>query len=370
MRPHFTGAATGVALVATLAVPALTTAPAHADDRTGTTLSIRTVRSAVAPGGSTAVTGVLLVKGLGGSAGHPVTLEAKPLGTEGFVPVAETTTGDHGGVRVEVTPETTTRYRWHYAGDDTTRPSVSGIARVRGAHARAPADPPQHHADHPRRPARGAPDGQAVVRGRLAVRRVPVQHRWVVLLSRTDGAEGWAFGDVRAPVPTAGSPSRSDRTSGRRTAWSSSVRRCCSPSAAPSSTWLSGRPSPSPRTRRSSTPGARRPSAARSHHAPARSPARRSSCSPAGSARGSPSRSSAPAPPPRTAPSRSPRRRCARSSTGCACCAPRACPRAISQRVRVDVRFATSLSIRGRATTDGVRRQRRAPRPPRDPARP
>ena len=42
--------ATGVAVAATLAVPALTAAPAHADVRTETTLSISTVRSAVAPG--------------------------------------------------------------------------------------------------------------------------------------------------------------------------------------------------------------------------------------------------------------------------------------------------------------------------------
>ena len=65
--------ATGVAL-ATMAglgaVPALTATSAHATDRTATTLSIRTVKSAVAPGGSTNVTGVLLVHGEGGQPGH------------------------------------------------------------------------------------------------------------------------------------------------------------------------------------------------------------------------------------------------------------------------------------------------------------
>ncbi len=201
MRTRFTRAATGVALLAVLAVPALTSAPASATERSGTTLSIRTVNGAVAPGGSTAVTGVLLVKGLGGSAGHPVTLEARPTGTEGFVPVAETTTGEHGGVRVQVTPETTTRYRWHYAGDDTTRPSVSGIAAVR---VRTPEHPPTRlNTTLTIRAGQRvvAPDGQAVVRGRLAVRRVPVQHRWVVLLSHTDGAEGWAYGDVARTGP-------------------------------------------------------------------------------------------------------------------------------------------------------------------------
>ncbi|MEO6510026.1 MAG: hypothetical protein ABIO16_03475 [Nocardioides sp.] len=201
MRTRFTRAATGVALLAVLAVPALTSAPATAVDRTGTTLSIRTVKGAVAPGGSTAVTGVLLVKGAGGSAGHPVTLEARPTGTQGFVPVAETTTGEHGGVRVEVAPETTTRYRWHYAGDDTTRPSVSGIASVR---VRTPQHPPTRlNTTLTIRAGQRvvAPDGQAAVRGRLAVRRVPVQHRFVVLLSRTEGAEAWAYGDVARTGP-------------------------------------------------------------------------------------------------------------------------------------------------------------------------
>ena len=189
--------ATGVAVAATLAVPALTAAPAHADVRTETTLSIKTVRSAVAPGGSTDVTGVLLVKGLGGQPGRTVALEAKPLGTEEFVPVAEAVTGDHGGVRVTVTPETTTRYRWHYAGDDTTRPSVSGVARIG---VRTP-DHPATRLNTTLTIRAGerviAPDGQAMVRGRLAVRRVPVQHRWVVLLSRTPDADGWAFGEVQ-----------------------------------------------------------------------------------------------------------------------------------------------------------------------------
>ena len=197
--------ATGAAVAATVAVPALTAAPAHADVRTETTLSIRTVRSAVAPGGSTDVTGVLLVKGHGGGPGRPVALEAKALGTEEFVPVAEAVTGAHGGVRVTVTPETTTRYRWHYAGDDTTRPSVSGIARVG---VRTP--------DHPATRLNTTltirsshrlvePGGQSVIRGRLAVRRVPVAHRWVVLVSRTPVAEGdpgdWAFGEVARTGP-------------------------------------------------------------------------------------------------------------------------------------------------------------------------
>ena len=194
-------AANGVALVATIAVgvlPALTIAPASADERTGTTLSIRTVKSAVAPGGSTAVTGVLLIKETGGEPGHPVTLEAKPAGTDEFVPVAEAITGDHGGVRVVVTPATTTRYRWHYLGDDTTRPSVSGTARIA---VRTPDHPATRlnttltiRLGHPL----VTPEGSTAIRGRLAVRRVPIAGHWVILLSRTARrrTECWAFEDV------------------------------------------------------------------------------------------------------------------------------------------------------------------------------
>jgi hypothetical protein len=139
---------------------------------------------------------VLLVEGTGGEAGHQVTLEAKPSGTDDFVPVAEAVTGDHGGVRVEVTPATTTRYRWHYLGDDDTRPSVSGIARIV---VRTP--------DHPATRLNTtltirltdptvAPDGTTGIRGRLAVRRVPIGGQWIILLSRTADADSWAFEDV------------------------------------------------------------------------------------------------------------------------------------------------------------------------------
>ena len=175
-------AATGVALAATVVgagvVPSLTAVPADASaqatEPTATTLSIRTVKSAVAPGGSTNVTGVLLVHGEGGRPGYAVTLEAKPQGTDEFVPVAEAVTRAHGGLRVTVTPSTTTRYRWHYAGDDLTRPSVSGIARVG---VRTPDHPATRlnttlsiRLSHRVIP----PGGESTIRGRLAVRRVGV----------------------------------------------------------------------------------------------------------------------------------------------------------------------------------------------------
>ncbi len=201
-------AASGVAIATTVAglgvVPALTavtTAPAAATERTATTLSIKTVRSAVSPGASTKVTGALRVHGLGGQPGFTVTLEAKPQGTDAFVPVAEAVSAERGGLRVTVTPSTPTRYRWHYAGDEETRPSVSGVARVG---VRTPTHPPtrlnttlairlSHRVV--------AADGESVVRGRLATHRVAVRSRWVVLVSRTSGAEAWAFEDVAETGP-------------------------------------------------------------------------------------------------------------------------------------------------------------------------
>ena len=129
------------ATVACLAVAPVTSA--HAADeatRAATSLSIRTVHSAVRPGGSDTVTGHLGIAGPLSSAGRTVTLEAKPMGTDSFTPVGTATAGHRGGLRESVMPDVTTRYRWHYAGDTDARPSVSGIATVR---VRTPQHPAQ-----------------------------------------------------------------------------------------------------------------------------------------------------------------------------------------------------------------------------------
>ena len=61
------------------------------------------------------------------------------MGSDTFTPVGDAVAGDRGGVREAVTPEVTTRYRWHYAGDTDARPSNSGVVRVR---VRTPQHPP------------------------------------------------------------------------------------------------------------------------------------------------------------------------------------------------------------------------------------
>jgi hypothetical protein len=184
--------------VAVLAATAagLSVAPvlqADASTRAATSLSIRTAHSAISPGGTDTVAGHLGIAGSILPAGRTVTLEARPMGTDTFTPVGTATAGDRGGIREAVTPEVTTRYRWHYAGDTDTRPSVSGIATIR---VRTPQHPAQriatslairakHHAV--------APNGSDVVEGRLRARRVPLPHRVVILVSRVADGDGWTF---------------------------------------------------------------------------------------------------------------------------------------------------------------------------------
>ena len=182
--------ATSVAGVATL--PAL-----HVAADTGpaaTSLSIRAVHHAVRPGASDTIAGALAVAGSGTAAGRTVTLEARPMGSGDFVPVGDTTAGTHGGLRESVTPDVTTRYRWHYAGTTDTRQSYSGVVSVR---VRTPQHPRHrintslsiravHHVE--------SLGGADVVRGRLlAGRHVPLRHRPVVLVSRTGDATTWTF---------------------------------------------------------------------------------------------------------------------------------------------------------------------------------
>jgi hypothetical protein len=190
-----------IAVVATTAalaaVPVLDAAGASATDRATTSLSIRTVRPAVRPGGDDTVTGDLAVAGVASAAGRNVTLEAKAKGEDSFTPIAQATTGDRGGVRAAVTPAVTTRYRWHYLGEADARPSVSGTATVR---VRTPQHPPT------RLPTTLAIrvahrvvglGGADVVRGRLRSHRVPIRHRWVILTSRSTDATGWSFEAAR-----------------------------------------------------------------------------------------------------------------------------------------------------------------------------
>lgn len=190
---------TTAAVVAVAAGTGVAAMPAfHADAATQarTSVSIRAAHPAVKPGGTDRVTGDLRVQGPGSPVGRTVTLEARPKGTDGFTPVGTATARTHGGLVLQVTPDVTTRYRWHYAGDTDARPSLSGVATIR---VRTPQHPPTRiRTSLSIRAVRHVvrPDGSDVVRGLLRAGRVGLGHRQVVLVSRTAGATGWTFEGV------------------------------------------------------------------------------------------------------------------------------------------------------------------------------
>ncbi|MFN8195292.1 MAG: hypothetical protein U0R80_13530 [Nocardioidaceae bacterium] len=189
----------GIAILATAL--GLTLAPAGAAQATGTraatSISIRVVDTRIEPGATGQVHGHLAVGAGLSNAGRTVTLEARPVGTTGFTPVAEVVSADQGGLDADVMLEVTTRYRWHYAGDDLTRPSISGVATIRvGTRTHLPhrwntslSIRTVHRATN-----LGLVD---IVRGSLRVGHRGLPHRPVVLLSRTADDADWTFEDTR-----------------------------------------------------------------------------------------------------------------------------------------------------------------------------
>jgi hypothetical protein len=192
-----TAAGAAVLATAVAGAAAVPTTSASADTGpAGTSLTIRALHGAVRPGGTDTITGALFVAGPATPAGRTVTLEARPMGTDEFTPVGDAVAAARGGVHLAVTPDVTTRYRWHYAGDPDARPSTSGVVRVR---VRTPQHPPTrintslsiralHHV--------ARLDGADVVRGNLRAGRVPLRHRPVILLSRPVGTDTWTFEGV------------------------------------------------------------------------------------------------------------------------------------------------------------------------------
>jgi hypothetical protein len=189
-------AATTAALAA---VPTLAGGAAHAAEstidsstaaRTGSSLSIRAVKVTVRPGGTSTLRGRLATPGAD-PAGRTVLLEARSQGTPGFTPVAAATSGAAGKLTLTVAPETTTAYRWRYAGSAAATRAVSGITRIRvrlGNH-------------HPTRirttlsirlKSVGDPE-QLRIRGKLFNRAGLPGRRWVILSSKPAGSTEWGF---------------------------------------------------------------------------------------------------------------------------------------------------------------------------------
>lgn len=183
------------ATAATLAaVPTLAGGTASATEattggtRADSSLSIRAVKPAVAPGRSSAVKGRLATPGAD-PAGRTVLLEARSEGTGGFIPVGTATTGAAGVLRLEVTPETTTFYRWRYAGSVDADRARSGVTRVR---VRVPQHPAYRLRTTLSIRLKEVGD-RTVVRGKLFARGAQLGRRWIVLTSKAAGAAGWSF---------------------------------------------------------------------------------------------------------------------------------------------------------------------------------
>ncbi len=185
--------AEGVALATVVGLVAAPAFQAQAAVKAPTSLSIRAVHHAVAPGDSATITGHLAVAGHLTGTGRIVTLESKPRGADEFVPVAEVTAVGKGRLSTQVTPEITTRYRWRYDGAEDARPSASGIASVRVK--RHPHDPRRVPTSLSIRTVYRPVKGSAVdiVRGMLRAKRIAPRHRLVLLVSRSSATDPWSL---------------------------------------------------------------------------------------------------------------------------------------------------------------------------------
>jgi hypothetical protein len=95
-----------------------------------TSLSIRTIRGAINPGGGDIVKGQLQSFD-GHNAGRRVVLLARPAGTPGWTKAKRHRTRAHGQVAFQVTPATTTLYQLAFYGNKKQQASRSGVVRVR-----------------------------------------------------------------------------------------------------------------------------------------------------------------------------------------------------------------------------------------------
>jgi hypothetical protein len=196
-----------VAAMAVAATPALvgvatTQASAATSERATkheTTISIRVTDRRVEAGEASRVRGNLNVRESNDEQGRLVTLEAKAEGAEVFTAIGTATAGPKGGLRLAVTPSVTTKYRWFYAGADDARASRSGVARIvvgpdqGDGTANRISTTLSIRATH--RPV--DVDGDSLVRGKLMARRVEIPNREVLLLARTAGEEFEVVGSKR-----------------------------------------------------------------------------------------------------------------------------------------------------------------------------
>jgi hypothetical protein len=125
-------AALTVLTVATASGAALTGAVASAQThhKAHTSLSIRTVRGAVNPGGGDVVRGQLQAFDHH-NAGRRIVLLARTAGATSWTKTARHRSGKHGQVAFQVAPASTTRYQLAFAGNNRQQASHSGVVTVR-----------------------------------------------------------------------------------------------------------------------------------------------------------------------------------------------------------------------------------------------
>jgi hypothetical protein len=186
----FAAAAATMAAVPTLTAGSASATEAPALTRVDSSLSIRAIKVAIKPGGTSTLRGRLATPGAEPS-GRTVVLEARSQGTPGFTPVATARTGSAGLLKISVAPETTTHYRWRYAGGVDASRAVSGVTRVRvrmGHHT-----PSRIRTTLSIRLKDTATADQMAIRGKLFNRaRIPGR-RWVILTSKPAGSTEWGF---------------------------------------------------------------------------------------------------------------------------------------------------------------------------------
>ena len=127
-RWHYAGATDARPRVSGVALIKVRT-PQHAAQRLGTTLSVRAVRPAVAPGGKTVVRGILR-SGRVELRGRKLVLLSRTSAQKSWQFRNVKRTARDGHVSFTVRPRTRTAYRLAFAGTNTFRPAKSAVVHV------------------------------------------------------------------------------------------------------------------------------------------------------------------------------------------------------------------------------------------------
>ena len=160
----------------------IVTVSVRRDLRLPTSLSIRSAKAAINPGGKDTISGVLLTRRQP-LADRLVILKRKPVDATTWQELAAKRTGRHGFVAFAVTPSTRTHYQLVFRGNRSLQPSRSGIVTV---NVRMPATLTSAVASPSIN--QGASD---TVSGVLSSPAGPAVGRPVVLLAKPTGITTW-----------------------------------------------------------------------------------------------------------------------------------------------------------------------------------